>query len=69
MSYTLNNNRYAAFRSDWRCQLCHQNMAYPRQMLSNYIDERRNWNTLCDECYDEIQDYWREMWQDYYSGR
>lgn len=34
-----------------------------------YIDNRLNYVSTCIPCYDEVIEYWEEMWDDYYRGR
>lgn len=41
-------------------ELRHQNTAY-NEVLSNY-------HVLCDLCDEENEAYWKERWEDYYSG-
>lgn len=35
---------------------------------TKYVEEESNWNTLCEECQKETDEYWADMWSDYYSG-
>ncbi len=39
----------------WR----HQNTAY--------VNDRENYIFACSECFAEIEEYWRERWDEYYS--
>ena len=38
-----------------------------RKMSTQYQTEEDNWVFCCKECYADIQEYWKERWQDYYS--
>ena len=33
-----------------------------------FVDESKNFLTSCKECYDDVQAYWLERWDDYYAG-
>ena len=35
---------------------------------TNYVDEDRNWVTLCPNCRAENDEFWEEQWAEYYSG-
>ena len=39
-----------------------------RRQNTRYVDDERNWVVMCDECFDENERYWRDMWSDYYAG-
>lgn len=39
-----------------------------RRQLSQYHNDESNWLTACQDCNDEADEYWRERWQEYYSG-
>lgn len=39
-----------------------------RRQSTAYIDEESNYVTCCQECFDEIEIHWGEMWDDFYSG-
>jgi hypothetical protein len=40
-----------------------------RRMNTQYVDEESNYITVCGDCYAEIEEYWAEMWEQYYEGR
>ena len=40
-----------------------------RHMHTAYVDDEMNYVTCCWECFDIIEDYWDEQWDDYNSGR
>lgn len=33
-----------------------------------YADDTMNWFTGCTDCHEENERYWRERWDEYYSG-
>lgn len=39
-----------------------------RRQNTACIYEKSNWVVLCDECYRENEEYWAEMWDNYYSS-
>ncbi len=39
-----------------------------RRQNTNYTDDSRNWIVACDECFEEIEEHWAEMWREYYGG-
>lgn len=36
---------------------------------TQYVNERSNYNTLCEAHQIEVDAHWDEMWKDYWSGR
>ena len=34
-----------------------------------YVEEIDNWATCCEDCQEENDDHWDEMWQEYYRSR
>lgn len=51
------------------CEMCKRWFAYPkrRRMNTGYENEESNYCDVCEECYKEIESYWQERWDDYYS--
>ena len=33
-----------------------------------YIDDSLNLKVLCNDCYEEALEYYRDLWDQYYSG-
>lgn len=54
-----------------RCDHCGRYFKYPkrRRMSTAYVEEEANYCVECKECFIETQEYWADMWRDYYSGR
>lgn len=50
------------------CGRCMPNVIRRRQN-TQYMHEESNWVTCCDECFEEIEEYWAERWAEYYNGR
>jgi len=50
-----------------KCQGCDKEGAERRRQLTAYVDDESNYSTLCDECQDETDEYWKDMWNEYYS--
>lgn len=44
------------------------NATYQRQG-SAYIEDKYNWACLCPECQKLANEYWKEMWNEYYRDR
>lgn len=40
-----------------------------RRQNTQYEDEDLNFVTTCEDCFEEIQSYWDELWDWYYSTR
>lgn len=34
---------------------------------TRYEDENSNWAFLCEECHEDNDEHWREMWSEYYA--
>lgn len=47
---------------------CDSINAKRRRQNTRYVDEERNYVTLCDDCMKLNHEYWEEMWADYYSN-
>ena len=39
-----------------------------RRQNTAYYKEEDNWIAACPDCFDEIEEYWAERWQEYYSS-
>ena len=39
-----------------------------RAQNTAYVDEKRNWVFLCDTCMEANDEYWKEMWREYYGS-
>jgi len=52
------------------CQHCQNKRKSVRKTRQNtkYVNEESNFVTLCYTCRKENDDYWEDMWNDYYSG-
>jgi cyclopropane fatty-acyl-phospholipid synthase-like methyltransferase len=51
------------------CPYCEKFFHYPkrRRLCTQYANEEDNWVTCCEEQFNEINDYYKERWQDYWS--
>jgi hypothetical protein len=38
-----------------------------RRQYTAYVKDELNWVFMCDECARINDEYWQEMWQDYYN--
>jgi len=50
------------------CICCGNNNATNRLQNTRYEEESRNWCVLCPTCQESQDEYWSDMWFDYYSG-
>ena len=41
---------------------------YWRMQNTHYENEESNWDFLCEECHEDNDEHWREMWSEYYSN-
>lgn len=39
-----------------------------RQRNTQYVNEESNWLTACADCQHEDDEYFRDLWSQYYSG-
>ncbi len=53
-----------------KCQRCEKEGAdvQRRRQNTSYADDESNFATLCNECQTEANEYWAELWAEYYSG-
>jgi hypothetical protein len=47
---------------------CGRQDATRQRQNTAYMDEERNWVTLCPKCMKENDEEWADMWRDYYGG-
>jgi hypothetical protein len=47
-----------------KCERCDSINAWRHRQNTNYVDEEANFVTLCQECKDENDEYWQEMWEE-----
>ncbi len=50
-----------------RCRVVNDTVVRYRQRTM-YHDDESNYATLCGECSEENDEYWDDMWADYYRG-
>lgn len=50
------------------CEYCRKYFKYPkrRELNTAYVNEEDNWMCSCKGCYDEVVDYYKELWENYY---
>ena len=58
--------------SEFQCEgwsgSCESKQAKRRRQNTQYVDDKQNWVTLCDDCFKECEEHWRAMWDEYYRG-
>lgn len=55
-------------RGNTRCERCNRFGAETYHQHTCYVDYDSNIVTLCPECREENDQYWADMWSDYYSA-
>lgn len=40
-----------------------------RHQNTRYVNEESNYATFCSDCQKEVDEYWDELWAEYYTGR
>ena len=50
------------------CELLMPDVERRRQNTA-YVDDEMNYVRVCLECFLEIQEHWKDAWEDYYGGR
>jgi len=53
-----------------KCPMCKRRSktVERRRQHTAYVEEERNFVICCEECFIEVQKYWQDMWEDYYSN-
>lgn len=46
----------------------HLRLAWWSRQNTLYVNDRSNWVCLCKPCMEENNEYWRDMWAQYYNG-
>lgn len=54
--------------TDTLCTRCGHTGAVRYHQNTRYVEEESNWVTLCPDCRKENDEYWNDMWADYYRG-
>ena len=49
-----------------KCNRCGKPNAITYHQRTMYVNEEDNWVTLCELCKEENDEYWDEMWKEYY---
>jgi hypothetical protein len=52
-----------------RCCRCTCRGATRQRMSTAYVNDESNYTVQCDECMVETEDYWADMWSEYYRDR
>ena len=63
-------HRYQGTEQPKRCPLCgrYGKDIFKRRKNTEYNDEESNWVTGCGECYQAMEDYYTELWAEYYAS-
>lgn len=51
----------------WRCVYCKEPNAHVQRQRTSYVNDISNWTCLCEECAEENDEHWQEMWETYYD--
>jgi protein-arginine kinase activator protein McsA len=49
-----------------KCEHCEREDAVRYRQNTMYVDESRNWVTLCPLCAEENDAHWADLWSQYY---
>ena len=74
--YNKDKKRYKAKRKWWQvitgycpwCERYFRHRVITTRRNTAYVDVASNWMTGCKECRKEDDEYFAELWNDYYSG-
>lgn len=69
-STTSHFDSWLAKQGQEKCGCCGRSREDIKRQRMNcqYHDEESNWITCCQDCFEEIQRYWDDMWREYYAG-
>ncbi len=53
-----------------KCDCCEREQETVERRRENtaYIDKEQNYIVCCLDCYDERQEMWKDMWEEYYAS-
>ena len=51
-----------------QCINCFAEGATKKRQMTQYHDDEDNYAILCDACQSEANEYWQELWDEYYRG-
>ena len=60
--------QYGSPEGNLICERCKSNNASKNRQRTAYVDDSKNFATLCPTCQVEEDEYWDERWAEYYSG-
>lgn len=58
----------AEVENEMPCDHCGCNPATRRRQNTAYVDDELNWAVLCSLCQVEVDEYWKEQWDEYYAN-
>lgn len=56
-----------SFQTCQRCEVTDETVQRRRQNTA-YVKDESNYAVLCNHCQAEADEYWSDMWAEYYSG-
>ena len=51
------------------CKRCGSSNATTSRQMTKYADDNDNFVTLCPTCQEEADEYWKDMWIEYYNSQ
>jgi hypothetical protein len=51
-----------------KCAFCGEAHGTVQHQYTAYVDEIQNWIIACEPCSEQINEYWKERWAEYYAG-
>jgi len=68
---TLNFIQKAFHKTLGKCPNCNKYFTYPRKRRMNtaYAQYESNFEVCCLNCHNSHEEFWEEMWKEYYAGK
>lgn len=67
MKPTKLQNLIASMKPCQRCGKLGTSVRLRRQSTS-YVDDEQNFNIMCEPCFEQTEEDWELMWEQYYGG-
>lgn len=73
IKYKILNKVHHIVAHKLHMNVCQNNVCFKfgrwERQNTAYTDEESNWVFLCDECHKYNDEYWADMWSNYWSSR
>lgn len=61
-------NPESSSKEDLICLNCQAKGAIHKRKNTAYANDKMNWDTLCDICWEKDNAHWQERWDEYHSS-